>query len=53
VKVKPFIQNRKPDPQGRSKFNGFAGKDCELFLEYWSIGVLECWKKRKLEFQLE
>jgi len=37
-------------PWVRSKLNGFPGKDRELF---WSSGVLECWKKYKLEFQLE
>ena len=36
--------------RARSELDGFAGKDCELF---WSTGVLECWKKRKPEFQLE
>jgi hypothetical protein len=35
---------------GRSKLNGFASRDGELF---WSIGVLECWKKLEPEFQLE
>jgi hypothetical protein len=29
----------------RWEFNGFAGKDGKW---YWSIGVLECWKKPKL-----
>ena len=32
--------------RARSEFSGFAGKDCELFLEYWSIGVLEKAKAR-------
>jgi hypothetical protein len=36
--------------RARSEFNGFAGKDCELF---WSTGVLECWQKLKPEFQRE
>jgi hypothetical protein len=30
----------------RSKLNGFAGKDCELF---WSTGVLEYWSVGKSE----
>jgi hypothetical protein len=34
----------------RSEFKDLVGKDCELF---WSTGVLECWQKRKQEFQLE
>ncbi|GEM_PF-3017428 len=32
--------------EARSEFNGFAGKDCELF---WSIGVLENWSVAKTE----
>jgi len=32
------------DLGARPEFNGFAGKDWELFL---STGVLECWQKRK------
>jgi hypothetical protein len=38
-----FIQHRKPGPLVRSEFNGFAGKDSELF---WSTGVprLRIWE---------
>ncbi len=32
------------------EFNGFAGKDGELF---WSTGVLECWKKLNPNFNFE
>ena len=32
--------------KARSEFNGFAGKDCQL---YWSIGVLENWSVGKTE----
>jgi hypothetical protein len=36
--------------RARSEFNGFAGKDCELF---WSFGVLESMKSQTPSTKLQ
>jgi hypothetical protein len=54
-----FIQHRKPGPWGQSTIPSRGGQNTmalpvqvRTLLEYWSIGVLECWQKQKPEFNL-